>query len=87
MPPVDRALAAVLRRIREDRGLSQEAVARKADISVVTLARIEGSPDTPTKTSPAWATVSAIAAAMSLPLEELGRLVERQRQEEPEERR
>jgi DNA-binding XRE family transcriptional regulator len=64
------------------RGLSQEAVARKADISLITLARIEGSPDSPARSSPAWATFSQIAAALGLSLEELGRLVEAQRAEE-----
>jgi DNA-binding XRE family transcriptional regulator len=84
VPPIDMALAAVLRRVREDRGLSQEAVARRADISLVTLARIEDSPQSPAKSSPTWWTVSQIAVALRLSLEELGRMVDMQREDEAE---
>ena len=53
--PVDKALAAVLRRLREARGLSQEATAQAACVSLNTYSRIElaqASPTWPTATLP-----------------------------------
>jgi ribosome-binding protein aMBF1 (putative translation factor) len=52
--PVDTALAAILRRLREERGLSQEATAQAAGISLNTYSRIElaqASPTWPTRAS------------------------------------
>jgi transcriptional regulator with XRE-family HTH domain len=63
----DPALAAVLRRLRTDRGLSQEAVAHRADISFTTLAKIELG-----QSAPAWATVRAFARALGVTMGELG---------------
>lgn len=63
----DPALAAVLRRLRTDRGLSQEAVAHQADISFTTLAKIELG-----QSAPGWATVRAIARALGVTMGELG---------------
>jgi transcriptional regulator with XRE-family HTH domain len=65
--PSDPALAAVLRRLRTDRGLSQEAVAHRADISFTTLAKIELG-----QSAPGWATVRAIARALDVTMGELG---------------
>jgi len=67
----DAALAAVLRRLRTDRGLSQEAVAHRADISFTTLAKIELG-----QSSPAWATVRAIARALGVTMGELGSAID-----------
>jgi DNA-binding XRE family transcriptional regulator len=67
----DPDLAPVLRRLREQRGLSQEAVARRAGISLNSYARIEGG-----LANPSWTTGRAIAEALDVTLEELGRLVE-----------
>ena len=63
----DPALAAVLRRLRTDRGLSQEAVAHRADISFTTLAKIELG-----QSAPGWATVRAVARALDVTMGELG---------------
>ncbi len=65
--PSDPALAAVLRRLRTDRGLSQEAVAHRADISFTTLAKIELG-----QSAPAWRTVRAVARALGVTMGELG---------------
>jgi transcriptional regulator with XRE-family HTH domain len=65
--PSDPALAAVLRRLRTDRALSQEAVAYRADISFTTLAKIELG-----QSVPGWATVRAIARALEVTMGELG---------------
>lgn len=64
-------LGAALRKAREDRELSREALALKATITIGTLARLElGESD------PAWSTVVAVAEALGLSLSELGTLVE-----------
>jgi transcriptional regulator with XRE-family HTH domain len=71
VPPVDPALAAVLRRLRTERGLSQESVAHRADVSYTTLAKIELA-----QSAPAWATVRSIADALGVTLAELAAAVE-----------
>ncbi len=70
-PAADPALAAVLRRLREERGLSQEALAYQAGITSGSLGRIELA-----QSSPAWATVRQIANAIGVTMEELGATVE-----------
>jgi DNA-binding XRE family transcriptional regulator len=75
-PDVDRKardarLAVVLREVRQERGMSQEAVAHAADLSVPTYIKIENE-----RTSPLWITVRAICDALELSLVELGRRVE-----------
>lgn len=69
--PPDPRLAAVLRRVRQERERSQEAVAGEADLVLTTISRVEL-----VQMNPAWTTVCAIAEALDLPLGELGRLVE-----------
>jgi transcriptional regulator with XRE-family HTH domain len=71
--PPDPALAAALRRLREDRGLSQESVARRADLSYTTLSKIELA-----QSVPSWASVRALARALNVKLKELAAEVERQ---------
>jgi transcriptional regulator with XRE-family HTH domain len=71
--PIDTALAAVLRRLRIERGLSQEAVAHQAGVSYTTLAKIELA-----QSNPGWATVRAIADALGVKLAELAAAVEAQ---------
>ena len=71
MPPIDPALAAVLRRLRTESGLSQEAVAHQAGVSYTTLAKIELA-----QSNPGWATVRAIADALGVTLVELASAVE-----------
>jgi transcriptional regulator with XRE-family HTH domain len=64
--PPDPALAAALRRLREDRGMAQEALAFRSGISTGAIARIELG-----QASPAWVTVRAIATALDVTLREL----------------
>lgn len=65
-PTADKALAAVLRRLREERGESQEVVAFHAGITSGSLARIELG-----QSSPAWTTVRWIAEALDISLADL----------------
>ncbi len=67
----DPALAAVLRRLRMERGATQEALAYRSGITTGSLARIELG-----QASPAWATVREIAAALDVSLVELAEAVE-----------
>jgi transcriptional regulator with XRE-family HTH domain len=69
--PADPALAAVLRRVRGERGLSQESVAHQAGVSYTTLAKIELA-----QSAPAWHTVRSLAKALGLTMTELGAAVE-----------
>lgn len=71
MASVDPILADVLRRLRSERGLSIEAVAREAHISYTTLAKIEHA-----QTGPAWLTVRAIAQALDISMAELGSAID-----------
>jgi transcriptional regulator with XRE-family HTH domain len=72
-PSADKSLAAVLRRLREESGETQEAVAYRSGITTGSLARIELG-----QSSPAWATVRQIARALDVSLEDLGAAVERE---------
>jgi transcriptional regulator with XRE-family HTH domain len=67
----DQALAAVVKRFRHRNGITQEALAFKADVTIATLSRIECG-----VTDPAWTTVRAVARALDVGLEELGSAVE-----------
>ena len=64
----------MLRRLREARGLSQEATAHAAGVSLNTYSRIERG-----HTTPNWATVVALADALEVPLAELGAAVDAER--------
>ena len=69
----DDALGVVLRKRREERGLSQEALAFHAGVTAGTLARLElGQSD------PAWSTIRAVAKALNVSLHELATAVEAQ---------
>jgi DNA-binding XRE family transcriptional regulator len=70
-PTADKTLAAVLRRLREERGQSQEAVAFRAGITTGTFARIELG-----QSSPSWVTVRRIAEALDVNLADLGAAIE-----------
>ena len=65
--PIDQALAHTLRRLREERGQSQEDVAQSAGITLAALARIERG-----QTNPRWTTVRRILGALEITLSELG---------------
>jgi transcriptional regulator with XRE-family HTH domain len=68
----DAALAATVRRLRTQRGETQEDLAHRAGITVAAFARIERGHANPT-----WTTVLRIAAALEITLPELGEAVER----------
>jgi transcriptional regulator with XRE-family HTH domain len=67
----DPALATTIRRLREERHLSREAVAHRAGISAGALARIELG-----QSSPGWNTVRHIAAALGMTITELVIVIE-----------
>jgi transcriptional regulator with XRE-family HTH domain len=67
----DPALAAVLRRFRRRLGMTQEALAFEADVTVSALSRIECG-----RSDPVWSTVRAIAQALDVSMDELGSAVE-----------
>jgi transcriptional regulator with XRE-family HTH domain len=68
----DPVLAATLRRLRRERGDTQEDLAHRAGLTVAALARIERGHANPT-----WTTVTRIAAALNISLAALGDAVER----------
>jgi transcriptional regulator with XRE-family HTH domain len=73
-PAPDPALAAVLKRLREERGLTQEALAFKSGVSISSLGRIEMG-----RTSAAWTTVVQLADALGVSMGELGAAVDAER--------
>jgi transcriptional regulator with XRE-family HTH domain len=73
-PAPDPALAVVLKRLREDRGLTQEALAFKSGVSISSLGRIEMG-----RTSAAWSTVVQLADALGASMAELGAAVDAER--------
>jgi len=60
------ALGKAIRQLREKRGVTQEALAYEAGVTVGTLSLIERG-----KSNPAWGTVKAIAAALGVSLVDL----------------
>ena len=73
-PQPDQALAAVLKRLRDEHEMTQEAVAWHAGIAVATLAKIENA-----QTAPSWDSVCRIIDALGVSLSELARAVESER--------
>jgi transcriptional regulator with XRE-family HTH domain len=70
----DPALAATLRRMRIERGDTQEDLAHRAGLTVAAFARIERGHANPT-----WTTVRRIAVALEISLAALAKDVERHR--------
>jgi transcriptional regulator with XRE-family HTH domain len=70
----DADLAHVIRALRERRGLSQEALAHAAQLTMSSYARIERG-----QANPTWRTVSQIAEALGVTLAELGAAVDESR--------
>lgn len=70
-PAPDPALAAAVRRLREDRGLTQEQLAATAGITTGSVARLELE-----QSSPGWDTVRRICHALDVTLAELAAAVE-----------
>ena len=71
--PPDPALAAVLRRVRDEREETQEDVAFGAGVGTLTVRRAEQG-----LSAPSWPTVRAIAASLGLSLVDLAREIERE---------
>ncbi|HLH14023.1 MAG TPA: helix-turn-helix transcriptional regulator [Solirubrobacteraceae bacterium] len=69
---VDPALAATVRRMRTERGETQEDLAHRAGLTVAAFARIERGHANPT-----WTTVRRIAEALDVSLTALAEAVER----------
>jgi transcriptional regulator with XRE-family HTH domain len=67
----DAALAATLRAMREERGLTREDLAYDAGLTMGALARIELA-----QSAPAWSTVRQIVRALDVPLIALAAAVE-----------
>jgi transcriptional regulator with XRE-family HTH domain len=62
---------AALRRLRHERGVTQEELAFEADVTISTLSRIERGENSPT-----WTTTQAISTALGITLQDLARAVE-----------
>jgi len=60
------ALGKAIRQLREERGMTQEALAQEAGITVGHMSMIERGHSNPT-----WATVKAIAASLRMTVAEL----------------
>lgn len=74
-PAPDPALAAALKGLREQRAITQEALAFNAGISVGTLARIEGG-----RTAPSWDSVRRIIEALGVSFAELAVALDAERE-------
>ena len=66
------ALGKAIRQLRDQRGVSQEALAYEAGVTSGTLSLIERGLSNPT-----WGTVKGIAAALSVSAADLAKLAER----------
>ncbi|MGH2853023.1 MAG: helix-turn-helix domain-containing protein [Solirubrobacteraceae bacterium] len=67
----DHALAAAIRRLRKERGLTQEELAHAAGVTFGTVSRLELA-----QGEPGWMTVRKIAQALGLTLSELGTAID-----------
>lgn len=65
------ALGEAVRQLREQRGLTQERLAQDAGVTTGTVSLIERG-----QSNPAWGTVKAIAKALGLSMEKLGKVAE-----------
>jgi ribosome-binding protein aMBF1 (putative translation factor) len=70
-PKIDLALAAAVRRMREDRGLSREALAFRSGVSPASVEGIEGA-----QLDPNWSTIRCLVMGMDAALVELVAAVE-----------
>jgi transcriptional regulator with XRE-family HTH domain len=71
------ALGKAIRQLRNERGMTQEALAQEAGVTVGHLSMIERGHSNPT-----WGTVKAVTAALDTPLRGLVAISERVEQEE-----
>jgi transcriptional regulator with XRE-family HTH domain len=70
-PKPDPALAAAVRGLREDSGLTREALAFRAGITIGSLARIELA-----QATPGWDTVRRVAGALDVSISGLAAAIE-----------
>ena len=66
------ALGAVIRQLRNKRGVTQEDLAHDAGVTTGTLSLIERG-----KSNPAWGTVKSIAAALGASVADVAKLAEK----------
>jgi DNA-binding XRE family transcriptional regulator len=76
----DQTLASVIKRLRLERGVTQEALAFSAEVTIATLSRIERG-----VTNPAWLTLTKIAKALDITPAELVSAAEDAHKQPPEE--
>lgn len=69
--PPDPALGLVLRRLREERELTQEEVSHASNLTLGAYGRIERG-----EVAPSWTTVKAIAGALGVSMGDLGAAVD-----------
>lgn len=67
------ALGKAIRQLRDKRGMTQEALAHAAGVTVGHLSMIERGHSNPT-----WGTVKGIVKALEISMAEMGRLADRQ---------
>jgi transcriptional regulator with XRE-family HTH domain len=67
----DPALGAAVRRLRTERGLTMEALATRAGVTISTISQLEHA-----KSEPGWMTVRRVAKALDVSLTEFGEAVE-----------
>jgi transcriptional regulator with XRE-family HTH domain len=72
--PGDPQLRRAVRRLREERGLTQEELASRAGTTFGTVSRVESA-----KSAPAWWTVRKIAEALGVSIAELAAAAESKR--------
>jgi FXSXX-COOH protein len=70
-PTPDPALAAAIRRMREERGMTREALAFRSGLTTGSVARVELA-----QSVPSWDTVRLLAAALGVTLVQLAAEVE-----------
>lgn len=79
MTASDQTLALAIKRLRMERGITQESLAFQAEVTIATLSRIERG-----VTNPAWPTLRKIANALSITPVELITAAEDAREQTPE---
>jgi transcriptional regulator with XRE-family HTH domain len=65
-PATDKALGVIMRRVRMERGFSQEVVAFRSGVTTATIGRLESG-----RSDPSWSTIRTVAEALELPLHDL----------------
>jgi transcriptional regulator with XRE-family HTH domain len=70
-PALDPALAAALRQLRQERGMTRELLATRSGVTAGGLARIEQC-----KVAPGWGTVRRLARGLGVSMVELSAAVE-----------